>query len=190
MRTPKKLKKLEEQIEKIKDIVKRQIALELELRDTLMCSCETEEESVSGAWVEEDEEVVEEVEEEEEEVETPKAKRMVDGTMYRRGRRPGNRMCSVEGCENRHAAKGLCASHYAANKRITSENDDVEPEEPVSRVFVPRPTTEVEEKNTANMYCDEEECMNEFVGTLPVSDNSCPACGSDRILLSKYQDDI
>lgn len=189
MRTPKKLKKLEEQIEKIKDIVKRQIALELELRDTFMCSCETEEEPVSEEETDEDEEVVEEVEEEGK-VETPKAKRIVDDTMYRRGRRPGNRMCSVDGCENRHAAKGFCAGHYAANKRITSENDDLEPEEPVSRVFVPRPTTEVENRNTANMYCDEEECMNEFVGTLPVSDNSCPACGSDRILLSKYQDDI
>lgn len=169
MRSDKKTKRLEEQIEKIKDIVKQQIDLELELRRILDCGCDIEDEAED-----------ETIEEEEINEET---------YLERRGRKSKNRMCTVDGCMRKHAAKGFCNVHYVENKRngtLPPTKLDVDSIEYIT----PRSDVKTRDGQRANMYCDEEECMNEFVGTLPISDNICPVCGSDKILLSKYQDDI
>lgn len=41
------------------------------------------------------------------------------GTVVRRprGRPVLNRRCTVDGCENKHVARGLCNKHYVARQR-------------------------------------------------------------------------
>lgn len=170
----------EEKLKAVKEIIAEQVCLEFKLREVLECDCD--------GYVDEEMEVeeVEEGQDEDGEKEPPEKESGYIG----RGRRPGNKLCSVPECTRKHAAKGFCSSHYAQSKRVEESAGEVEYEEVTKRAFVPRPVMEVQDGKKANMYCDEEECMNQFVGTLPLSDNTCPACGSDTILLSKFQDDL
>jgi len=85
----------------------------------------------------------------------------------------GGKMCGVDGCEKKHAAKGMCSMHYMRDRKggaATKESDLIS--------VVPK-------GKMAKMYC--EECDWEFEYPSPTLDAVCPKCNSVHVKKSLLQ---